>query len=295
MTAHNLIIVHTMVGYLYSTDAMFREGGYSGTESHYGLGGRWGSDAEHHLDGAVWQWQDRGRQADANLEANPQAISIETADNAPGGADDITGWTAKQAAALVTLLAWECSVEAHRSCPDTWACRHGMTWHGIRVAIPPELVPDSRPHRRGLAYHRQGIDPWRVDGGQRWSTARGKECPGPVRIRQFTREIIPAVQARLRGEDVLTTEDKKWLSAEIERQITAALPKVWVGSAVDLIEVLRPQLTSDLGNAQWQPHNVLARMLDDGWKILDRLAAQDKALAALSAAVSRMLEQPADR
>src|SRR3989304_3598197 len=39
MTGHHLVIVHTMVGYLYSTDGMFRQGGDDGTESHFGVGG----------------------------------------------------------------------------------------------------------------------------------------------------------------------------------------------------------------------------------------------------------------
>ena len=50
-----------MVGYLTSTDDYFRTGngaGYQDTESHSGVGGRWGGDAKAGLDGTVWQWQD---------------------------------------------------------------------------------------------------------------------------------------------------------------------------------------------------------------------------------------------
>ena len=57
-----ILIVHTMVGYLRSTDTMFRKQGYTGTESHFGVGGPWDSSD---LDGAVWQWQSIDRQADA--------------------------------------------------------------------------------------------------------------------------------------------------------------------------------------------------------------------------------------
>lgn len=200
MTGHDLVIVHTMVGSLVGTDTMFRAAGYTGTESHYGLGGSWGRDRAAQLDGVVYQWQDRSRTADANLDANPIAISVETADNAPANAEDIARWTTSQAASLVELLAWECSVAAHAQCPPEWTCH--------TRGIPAALVPDSRPGRRGIAYHRQGIDPWRVPGGQEWSTARGKACPGPQRIAQLTEEIIPAVGVRL--EESMAITDAEW-------------------------------------------------------------------------------------
>lgn len=199
MSGHHLVIVHTMVGYLYSTDIMFRQGGYGGTESHFGIGGRWGSDATHDLDGVVWQWQDLGHQADANLKGNPTAISIETADNAPQAAADILPWTSRQAASLASLIAWLCSVEAHAGCSSDWTCHT----HGIPLA----LVQDSKPGRRGVAYHRQGIDPWRVSGGQKWSTAYGKECPGPARIKQLSEEIIPRARQILEGDMPLEKAD----------------------------------------------------------------------------------------
>src|SRR3989304_8022465 len=66
MTGHHLVIVHTMVGYLYSTDGMFRQGGDDGTESHFGVGGAWGSDASRDVDGAGGQWQGLGRRAARN-------------------------------------------------------------------------------------------------------------------------------------------------------------------------------------------------------------------------------------
>lgn len=171
----DVVCVHTMVGFLATTEDMFRRGGYSGTESHFGIGGKWGPDGRGGLDGVVWQWQDLDRQADANLDGAHRVISIETADNAPRAAADILPWTPKQVASLVDLIVWLCET----------------------FDVPPALVPDSRPGRRGLAFHRQGIDPWRVTGGERWSSARGKECPGPVRIQQLTVEVIPAVRAKV--------------------------------------------------------------------------------------------------
>lgn len=242
MTAHDTACVHTMVGYLATTDAMFSGGGYTGTESTYGIGGKWGADADRGLDGVVWQWQDRRYQADANgPDGNWHVISIETADNAPHSADDIAKWTDKQVSALVDLLAWECSLEAHQACPAGWTCRAGVMWRGIRVAIPPVLIPDSKPSRRGLAYHRLGVkhsqgprEGWWQPGGEVWSLSVGKACPGDRRIAQFKDEVIPAVQARLLGEDdemPLDVTDKAWIKSTIDdaldpiRASLAALPK----------------------------------------------------------------------
>ena len=46
-----ILVFHTMVGYLKSTDSLFRGQGYTGTESHFGVGGPW--------DGAALDGNDR--------------------------------------------------------------------------------------------------------------------------------------------------------------------------------------------------------------------------------------------
>jgi hypothetical protein len=272
MTGHDLVIVHTMVGYLWSTDSMFRAGGYTGVEATYGLGGKWGPDADHHLDGVLWQWQERDHQADANLDANPRAISIETADNAPKLAADIARWTDAQAATLVDLIAWECSPAAHEHCPTSWTC-HGR-------GIPAELVPDSRRSRRGVAYHRQGIDPWRVAGAEVWSTKHGKECPGDRRIHQLTTEILPAVQARLRGDDMTKAE---LLALLKDHDVRAALADAVLSS--DSI----PNRNGTETNPTITPRTILSQTEDDldklkAWRTEDRAALDriDTAVAKLA-------------
>lgn len=206
MSAHDIVCAHTMVATLTQTDANFRREGYQGVESHYGIGGRWGADGPAGLDGAVYQWQDRARQADANgPDGNHRVTSVETADNAPQSASNIAPWTARQLDALVNLLAWECGLEAHADCPAGWRCRQGVEWRGIRVAIPPTLIPDTKPGRRGLGYHRQGVlhsqgygvEDYLVAGGERWSESKGKECPGDERVAQFRDVVIPRVQKRI--------------------------------------------------------------------------------------------------
>jgi hypothetical protein len=225
-----ILCLHTMVGYLKSTDAYFRS---VDVYSHFGVGGKWGSDVAAHLDGVIYQWSDSSLRAAANLNGNPYIISVETADNA---ARPIQPWTPAQEAAIVSIMVW-----AHRT-------------HGI----PLVLVPDSKPGRRGIAYHRLGCDPYRVAGGDKWSSAYGKDCPTQVRIAR-----IPALIARANaivngtsgGDDVLNAEDKKWLTGEIERvTIRTALAVVTgqantVVSAADVAGLADLSVRGQLGKA----------------------------------------------
>ncbi len=209
MTAHDVVCLHTMVGYLSSTDRYFRTSngaGYAGTESHFGVGGKWGGDASRGLDGVVWQWQDIAHQADANLDGNPTTISIETADNA---ASPIQPWTPAQVESLAQLLVWLCSMEAHADCPPSWTCH--------REGIPLALIPDTLPGRRGVGYHQQGCDPWRVSGGVLWSPSRGKVCPGARRIAQIPAVIARAIEIT-QGDD-MTAEQAAQLQDIHDRQI----------------------------------------------------------------------------
>lgn len=184
MTRHDLVILHTMGGgSLASTDRNFHLNGYGGLESHFGVG----------ADGTVYQWTDTDSIADANLQANPRAISIETADAGSAfkswtGAD-VPAWNPAQVAALAALVNW---------CCDT---------HDI----PKVAVPDSLPSRRGIAGHRQGINSspagqtgYRVAGGELWSDVLGKVCPGDRRFAQIKTTIIPAV---IQEDDMPTLDD----------------------------------------------------------------------------------------
>lgn len=160
MRAWDIICLHTMVGSLYGTDVYFKSGGYGGTESHFGVG----------HDGETFQWQDLDYSADANYRGSNHIISIETADLGPGfpkwNTNDgraVPAWTDAQIDRLADLVAWSCHT----------------------FNIPPILIPDSKPGRRGIGYHRQGVPGYVVPGGELWSTARGKVCPGDRRIAQI--------------------------------------------------------------------------------------------------------------
>lgn len=195
MVGHHVACLHTMVGYLISTDQMWRPDGYVGIESHFGVGGKWGPDVGLGLDGRIFQWQDLRYQSDANLDGNPTVISIETADN---GREPIQPWSDKQLTSIVNLLDWLCRPDAHKQCPPSWLCH--------QIGIPRQLIPDTKPGRRGIGYHRQGIVGNYPDGlapgGVRWSNATGKTCPTDVRIHQIKSIIIPALNVRNEEDDM---------------------------------------------------------------------------------------------
>lgn len=171
MRAYDIICIHTMVGGLIGTDGYFRNGngvGYAGTESHFGTGGA----------GEIVQWQDTAYQAEANLNGNHHILSIENADmgfgfpkwNTNNGAE-VPAFTAAQCEAISQIIAWAC--RTHN--------------------IPCELIPDAKPGRRGIGYHRQGVPGYMVPGAEKWSNATGKVCPGNRRVAQ-----IPGIIARAR-------------------------------------------------------------------------------------------------
>lgn len=183
----DIACVHTMVGTLAGSWAYAAKAG--NPYWHFGTSGS----------GECWQCQDLRYRAAANLQGNHRVIAIENADMGPGFAPwsgrcgDVPPFTGPQQAKLVDLLEWLCR----------------------RYQIPPVLIPDTRPGRRGIAYHKQGIDPWRVDGGELWSKAEGKCCPDDRRINQLVREIIPEVARRIRGgppAPPVPKEDDMWIA-----------------------------------------------------------------------------------
>ncbi len=116
-----ILLFHTMSGFLAGTDSMFRAGGYTGTESHFGVGGSWDKD----LDGVVWQWQDLSHGADAQFAGNAYATSVETSD----GAHDGVPWTPKQIAALIDLATWWCQQTGNPARLVVTPDEHGFGYH----------------------------------------------------------------------------------------------------------------------------------------------------------------------
>jgi hypothetical protein len=157
-----------MCGYLRSTDALFRRQAYTGVESTFGVGGPWDGP---NLDGAVWQWQDLGHQADAQGPGNAYATSVETSDGGhPEPWTDRDGvrhpanpWSARQLDALVRLTVWWCQQTGH----------------------PARLVTSTSD--TGIGYHRQ-FSAW---------NAQNHSCPGNTRLKQLLDYVIPTAAVRL--------------------------------------------------------------------------------------------------
>jgi hypothetical protein len=153
MSRYDIVCVHTIVGFAPAHAAHFSTS----------------------ADGTIHQSRDTKFKSAANLNGNSRIIAIENEDHGPAfprwSGSDVPSLTPEQVKACAKILAW-----AHKE-------------HGI----PLRLCPDSKPGSRGLAYHRQGIDgnfgpfkyPGRVEGGELWSSAFGKVCPGDRRIDQL--------------------------------------------------------------------------------------------------------------
>lgn len=201
MKTKDIVCVHTMVGSLEGTDGMFRKGG---SNSHFGTDGY----------GTIRQWVDTDRMAYANLDGNWHIISIENADvGAP-----FPKWNTNDGAAVPDFT--DAQVEAIAQI-IAWACRT----HNI----PCQLVPDAKPGRRGIAYHRQGVPGYMVAGAEKWSSARGKVCPGDRRINTLIKRIIPRAQEilgqREEGDSIVATMNADQLNEymDLQRRQTRAL------------------------------------------------------------------------
>jgi hypothetical protein len=145
-----------------------------------------GIESHFHVkrNGLIEQYRSIYRQADANHRANGFAVSIETQGYADGE------WTQEQIDGIYRLIVW-----LHDE-----------------AGIP--LVKCSTWDGSGVGYHIQFGSPGK------W-TPKAKSCPGPDRIKQFDRIIVPGLAA-LRGAieeelDDMTTEQFKRLIESLTR------------------------------------------------------------------------------
>lgn len=139
-------------------------------------------------DGSVEQYIDTDHVSWASGNGNADSISVETQ------GDGTKPWTSAQGEAIVALLVW-----AHKT-------------HGV----PLTQMQSSKAGTKGIGWHRLGVDgefpalpsilagrPQR-GGGESWSRARGKTCPGDDRIQQIP-NIIAAAKAALPRKDSTMT------------------------------------------------------------------------------------------
>lgn len=170
------IIDHTIVGEAPGAWAYFHD--RTGIESHFIIAGRWSPVP----DGRIWQLMSYRRRADANLEANAYAISIETGDD---GTPEDTGWTPAQQESLVWLhdyLARMLGIRRQRST----SCTSG-----------------------GLGHHT-------LHGAPSCWTPVAKSCPAATRKRQWEDVLLPAF---LEGSAAMAWTETEWtrLRTELER------------------------------------------------------------------------------
>lgn len=120
-------------------------------------------------DGSCEQYVDADLVAYCGGDGNPSMLWVET----QGGVTNAEGepWTGAQVETLAQIAAWGHQTEGY----------------------PLELMPDSRPTSRGIGWHKLGVRPFVAPGGEVWSSAYGKICPGLAKIGQ-----IPGVRDRAR-------------------------------------------------------------------------------------------------
>jgi hypothetical protein len=162
MSRYDIVCIHTIVGYAPAHAAHF-----STTAA-----------------GHIFQSRDTKYKSAANLNGNHRIIAIENEDRGAAFGDwnvndghAVPAFTEGQIEAIARICAW--AYQVHN--------------------IPLVLAPDSKPTSRGIAFHRQGCDGnfagyaygGRVAGGELWSNAFGKVCPGDRRINQLINRIIP--------------------------------------------------------------------------------------------------------
>lgn len=188
------------------------------------------SNAHVARSGYIEQYIRGDRLSAADAYGSHRSFSIETQ-----GADASGRWTAEQCESIAHTLAW-----AHHT-----------------YDIPLRLMTSSAATERGVGWHRLGIDGnfpsmpnilagrLQRGGGEHWSSAFGKVCPGDNRIKQIP-DIITRAQAIVAG--AATQEDD--MSAAAERQIDdlhrLLLRKFADGDhSIDIVEGVRRDLIVD--------------------------------------------------
>lgn len=202
--------------------------------------------------GRVEQYIDTSIRSTANLFGNHDIVSIESWDGAGTGmwsGSNVPPWNAAQLAALAALLRW---------LSDT---------HGI----PLVALPDSKTGRTGVGWHRQGCDPYRAAGGEKWSLAYGKVCPGDKRIAQ-----IPAL-LREADDDMALTPD----------QLAAIADAVWSADCI-------PNDSGNAANPVIQAKSAMDRLLKRSGKLSVSPPASQSSVDALAARLDALTTAPTE-
>ena len=161
------VILHVAVSEAASLKGWFNNP-KAGASSHFYV--RRDGTIEQYLGAEYISW--------ANGAGNSRSITVETQGMGAGS------WTGAQ----ITSLAKICRF-AHE-----------------RFGVPMTAMRNSLPSTKGVGYHRLGVNPWRLTYGEVWSSAYGKICPGPDRIKQVPGVVKGAADGDVKP--VANTEKK---------------------------------------------------------------------------------------
>lgn len=168
---YDAVILHTDAGNAKDLYGWWMHPSNKGASSHFHVA----------KDGTVYQYVDTKWMSWTSGAASSRSIGIETQGF---GSEE---WTPAQFNALVKLVSWCCSTHN----------------------IPVRQMASSRTTERGIGWHRLGCNGnfpalpsilagrEQRGGGEVWSSARGKSCPGTKRINQ-----IPSLIAKVKGGSV---------------------------------------------------------------------------------------------
>lgn len=158
------------------------------------------ASSHFHVDfaGNIEQYIDSAHMSWANSAANPRSITVETQGT---GSES---WTNAQIVAIVKIIQWARSV--HKGIPlrqmtSSARSQKGIGWHRLGV--------NGNFPRSGILRGRQ-----QRGGGQIWSSAYGKVCPGSKRIQQ-----IPGIIRQAGGTSTASTQPKDWFDMATEAQL----------------------------------------------------------------------------
>jgi len=118
-------------------------------------------------DGTIEQYMDLDHISWASAAGNSRSISVETQGMGSGE------WTSAQCKSLAAIASF---------------CNS-------KYGVPLTVMDNSRTSEHGVGYHRLGVNPYRVSGGELWSSAYGKSCPGNDRVPQVPGIIATASNA----------------------------------------------------------------------------------------------------
>lgn len=177
VTNKNCVILHTTA----SASATSMHGWFNNPSAQ--------SSSHFHVDfnGRIEQYIDTAYTSWANAAANSRSVTVET----QGSGSE--SWTVAQIQAIVKIIQW-----ARKAHP----------------AIPLRQMNSSAASEKGIGWHRLGVNGNfgsgilrgrnQRGGGQVWSSAYGKVCPGTKRIQQ-----IPSIIKQAGGSTTTTTTPKK--------------------------------------------------------------------------------------